>query len=76
MQTQPAPTQPVQTHHYRIVVRGRLGRDFLRSEGVQVEPGRGETVLHGELVDQAQLYGLLERLRDLAIELIRLEVET
>jgi hypothetical protein len=64
----------VKARSYRIVVRGRLGRRFGDSfEGLQIEPGPGLTVLRGELVDQAQLYGLLERLRDLALDLVRLE---
>jgi hypothetical protein len=59
---------------YRIVVRGRLGAAFGESfEGLRVQPEPGLTVLRGELVDQAQLYGLLDRLRDLALDLVRLE---
>ena len=30
----------------------------------------GETVLYGEIADQAALYGLLARLRDLALPLL------
>jgi len=32
-------------------------------------PGIGATELAGEVVDQAQLYGLLTRIRDLGLEL-------
>jgi hypothetical protein len=39
-------------------------------EGVTVEPRPGRTALRGEFVDQAQLYGLIDRLRDFGIELI------
>jgi hypothetical protein len=36
-----------------------------------VEPGRGETSLVGELRDRAELYDLLERARNLGLELVR-----
>jgi hypothetical protein len=39
---------------------------------VTLEPGVGETALVGRL-DQSQLYGLLDRLRDFGLELIRIE---
>jgi len=56
---------------YRIVVRGELGGTLARAfEGMQVETGSGETVLVGDIVDQAQLHGVLERLRDFGIELV------
>jgi hypothetical protein len=59
---------------YRITVRGRLSERFSAAfEGMDVEPGEGETVLVGELRDQAQLYGVLNRLRDFGIELVRVE---
>ena len=32
-----------------------------------------ETVLTADVVDQAQLHGILERLRDLGIDLVRIE---
>jgi hypothetical protein len=56
---------------YEIVVRGRLSARYERAfDGVVVVPRTGETTLRAEVVDQAQLYGLLNRLRDLGIELI------
>jgi hypothetical protein len=59
---------------YRITVRGRLSERFASAfEGMAIEAGRGETSLIGELVDQVQLYGLLDRLRDFGLELIGLE---
>ena len=59
---------------YRITVRGRLSERFASAfEGMAVQPGRGETGLLGEVTDQAQLYGLLDRLRDFGLELVRLE---
>lgn len=56
---------------YEIVVRGRLSQRYESAfDGVTLEPGRGETRLHADVVDQSQLYGLLNRLRDFGIELI------
>ncbi len=56
---------------YRIVVRGQLAARLAAAfEDVAVEPGPGLTTLVGELVDQAQVYGILGRLRDLGVELI------
>jgi hypothetical protein len=61
----------MQPRRYRIVVRGRLSDRFGSAfDGFDVEPLRGETTLTGEVVDQAQLHGLLGRLRDLGIELV------
>ena len=59
---------------YRIAVRGRLterlGSAF---EGFALEPGSGQSVLVGEIRDQAQLYGILDRVRDLGLELVSVE---
>jgi hypothetical protein len=56
---------------YDIVVRGRLSRRYESAfDGVTVEPGHGETMLRAAVVDQSQLYGLLNRLRDFGIELV------
>lgn len=58
---------------FRITVRGRLTARFARTfEGVDVESSNGDTVLHGSL-DQAQLHGVFERIRDLGLELVRVE---
>jgi len=59
---------------YRIVLRGRLGERFESAfDGMVLEPGRGQTVLVGEVRDQAHLYGLLDRLRDFGIDLVAVE---
>jgi hypothetical protein len=56
---------------YEIVVRGRLSTRYESAlDGVTVEARNGETTLRAEIIDQAQLYGLLNRLRDLSLELI------
>jgi hypothetical protein len=59
---------------YRIVLRGRLSERFETAfEGMALEPGPNRTVLVGEVRDQAQLYGLLDRLRDFGIELVAVQ---
>jgi hypothetical protein len=57
---------------YRIVVRGAVSRRL--AETIEcVSASDQETVLTAEVVDQAQLHGILERLRDLGIDLVRIE---
>ena len=59
---------------YRIVLRGRLGERFETAfDGMALEVGPNQTVLVGEVRDQAHLYGLLDRLRDFGIELVAVE---
>lgn len=56
---------------YRIVVRGELGGALAHAfENLSVEAASGETVLSGDLADQAELHGVLDRLRDFGIELV------
>jgi hypothetical protein len=64
----------VAASRYRIVVRGRLSERFESAfEGMALEPGTSQTVLVGDVRDQAHLYGLLDRLRDFGIELTAVE---
>ena len=59
---------------YRIVLRGRLSVRFESAfEGMTLEHGPNQTVLVGDVRDQAQLYGLLEQVRDFGIELLAVE---
>jgi len=56
---------------YRIAVRGRLtGRLGSAFEGLAMESGRELTILVGEIRDQAHLYGVLNRVRNLGLELV------
>ncbi len=56
---------------YEIVVRGRLSSRYeCAFDGVTLLPRHGQTTLCADLVDQSQLYGLLNQLRDLGIELV------
>jgi hypothetical protein len=58
---------------YRVTVKGRLSERYARAfGGVGVEVENGCTTLVGEF-DQAQLYGLLDRLGDFGLELLRVE---
>ena len=54
-----------------IRVKGRIDEHWSSwFEGLAVtHPAQGETVLTGEVVDQAALYGILARLRDLGLSL-------
>jgi hypothetical protein len=58
---------------YEIRVRGRLSRTLV-AEFEQLDlaasTGQLETVLHGPVVDQAALHGLLRRVEALGLELV------
>jgi hypothetical protein len=64
----------VESHQYRITIRGRLTERFAtRFEGLTLEAGDGITTLSGVFHDQAQLYGVLERIADCGLELAGIE---
>jgi hypothetical protein len=53
-----------------ITIRGRLSERLVGSfDGMSAVPGRSCTELVGPVADQAQLHGLLARVRDLGLEL-------
>ena len=59
---------------YQICVQGRLtGRLAAALEGMTLHAGAVNTVFTGEVKDQSQLYGLLNRLQDLGLELISVQ---
>jgi hypothetical protein len=61
--------------HYEIRVQGHIGRAWSRwfdNLGVE-ELEDGSTCLRGRLPDQAALYGLLIRIRDLGMTLISVQ---
>jgi hypothetical protein len=59
---------------YRICIRGRVTERLGSAlEGMRLEAGEAETVFIGEIRDQSQLYGLLDRVRDLGLELISVQ---
>jgi hypothetical protein len=56
---------------YTIVVKGRLSERLGSAFGeLELEPMSGATALSGEFVDETQLYGVIDRLRDLGMELV------
>jgi hypothetical protein len=64
----------VAASRYRIVLRGRLSKRFESVfDGMTLEHGPNRTVLVGDVRDQAQLYGLLDRLQELGIDLVAVE---
>lgn len=57
-------------HRYRMVVAGGLGELTRQAfEGFEVERTDGDTVLTAEL-DQAALFGALNRINSLGLELV------
>jgi hypothetical protein len=61
---------------FRVVLRGRLSERFASAfDGMKLEPGAGKTTLVGSL-DQAQLWGILERVREFGFELLQVEEVT
>jgi hypothetical protein len=59
---------------YRIVVRSELSNVYaVAFEGMEMEARDGDTVLTGKIIDQPQLYGILERINSLGLELLSVE---
>ncbi|HYY00940.1 MAG TPA: hypothetical protein VE908_15560 [Mycobacterium sp.] len=59
---------------YEIYIRGRVTERLgCALEGMRLEAGATETVFTGEIRDQSQLYGLLDRIRDLGLELVSVQ---
>ena len=56
---------------YEIRVKGRLSDSLLAAfEGLSATVEPVETVLYGPVQDQAALYGLLDRIQSLGLELV------
>ena len=63
-----------QTAEYLIVIQGRICRPISSLfEGFTetVDPSQGTTILHGPVADQAALHGVLTRIRDLGLPLLK-----
>jgi hypothetical protein len=59
---------------YRIVARSELGDRYASAfEGMRLEMSDGWTILTGEVKDQPHLFGVLERLNGLGMELLSVE---
>jgi hypothetical protein len=53
----------VKPTNYRITVRGRLSATLTAAfDGLTAKSSAAGTVLHGEIVDQAALFAVLERI--------------
>ena len=57
---------------YQIRIKGHLDREWTDwFEGLTITPEEdGDTLLTGPVVDQAALYGLLKKVRDLGLPLV------
>jgi hypothetical protein len=59
---------------YRIVARSELSDVYaVAFEGMEMETREGVTVLTGMIIDQPHLYGILERINGLGLELLSVE---
>ena len=59
---------------YRIVVRTEIGERFAAAfDGMDVRISEGHTIISGEVVDQAHLHGILDRINALGLELVSLQ---
>jgi hypothetical protein len=57
--------------YYRIRIRGTLGARFADSfESMSLSYEGGDTVLSGVCVDSSALFGVLDQLRDLGLDLL------
>jgi len=64
-------SDPVGASVYEIRIEGRLSKQVAGAfAGMDATVGRGETVLRGPVLDQAALYGLLDRVQALGLQLI------
>ena len=69
-------SEPGQPNRKRFSIRvaGRLSADLAEDlGGAARRHSAGGTTLTGEFVDQSQIYGILDRLRQLGIEVLRFE---
>jgi hypothetical protein len=58
---------------YEFRIKGRLSDSLLGAfEGLTATVEPVETVLHGPVHDQASLYGLLDRINSLGLELVEI----
>src|SRR5215218_3710145 len=59
---------------YRIVARSELSDRYASAfEGMEMETKEGQTILTGEVKDQPHLFGILDRLNSLGLELLSVQ---
>ena len=62
----------MRTHRYKIIILGGLGETYREAfRDFHIEPNGTNTVLIGDL-DQSGLYGALNRIQSLGLELVGL----
>jgi hypothetical protein len=65
------PDGPAAPSNYEIRIRGRVAKAFQAAfDDLTVTLNPVETVVRGTAIDQAALYGILERIQTLGLELI------
>ena len=59
---------------YRIIVRSELSDKYaVAFEGMEMDTKSGETILMGKVIDQPHLYGILDRINGLGLELLSVQ---
>ena len=59
---------------YRIVARSELSERYAAAfEGMEMETKDGQTILTGEVKDQPHLFGILDRLNGLGMDLLSVQ---
>jgi len=59
---------------YRIVVRSELSdRYAVAFEGMEMETKDGDTILAGKIIDQPHLFGILDRINGLGLQLLSVQ---
>jgi hypothetical protein len=65
---------PIRGATYEIVIRGELDARYAHLfEGMHMEQTAGTTVLTGSVRDRAQLYGHIDRIEELGLELVSVQ---
>ena len=59
---------------YKIVVKGELTERFAGAfADMNMEAKRGQTIITGQIVDQSHLYGILNRISGLGLQLVAVQ---
>ena len=59
---------------YRLVVRSELSERYAAAfEGMKLETKDGQTILFGEIIDQPHLFGILDRISGLGLQLLSVQ---
>jgi len=59
---------------YKIVVKGELTERFAGAfANMKMEAKRGQTIITGPIVDQSHLYGILNRISGLGLQLVAVQ---